>query len=140
MAYATEAALALRYGQTEIDQLADKDNDGTPDTGAVQGALDDASDEIDSYIGGRYPLPLTAPYPDRLVLVCSEIARYRLFDDKPTDEVRKRYEDCIKWLKDVRDGKADIPITVEADNGSVVSVVARDQVYTPTVMGMRKWP
>ena len=40
---------------------------------------------------------------------CCEIARYKLMDDRVTQEVESRYNQAITWLKDVANGTAVLP-------------------------------
>lgn len=69
---------------------------------AVQIALQDSSEEIDGYIGGRYSLPL-ANVPSNLNRIACDIARYRLYFEQPTEHVTKLYDDAIAFLKRVQD-------------------------------------
>lgn len=103
--YATEENLVARFGQ-EVDQL--KLMHASTST-AVEDALQDATEEINGYIGGRYALPLPN-VPSNLERMACDIARYRLYFQQPTEEVRKRYEDAISFLKLVATGKAHLQI------------------------------
>jgi len=104
MAYAVLQDLIDRYGQTEILELTDRDQSGQVDEAVAQKALDDAAAEVDGYLGGRYELPLDSP-PPVLSRLTSDIARYRLYDNLAPDEVRNRYEDAVKFLRAVSEGK-----------------------------------
>lgn len=106
--YATEANLVARFGG-EIDEL--KLMHASTST-AVQDALQDATEEINSYIGGRYSLPLPN-VPSNLERMACDIARYRLYFKRSTEEARKRYEDAVNFLKRVQDKKADLQILNE---------------------------
>ncbi|MCJ8161870.1 gp436 family protein [Acinetobacter zhairhuonensis] len=98
--YATREELTKRFGD-EIEQLESMH----PSSGtAVQDAIQDASEEIDSYLAAKYTLPLPST-PNNLKRLACDIARYRLYFQQPTEEVRKRYEDAKEFLKGVRDGK-----------------------------------
>lgn len=103
--YATEEDLVARFGQ-EIERLKLV---YTNPTNAVQEALQDATEEINGHIGGRYSLPLPN-VPSNLARMTCDIARYRLYFQKPTDEVRQRYEDAISFLKRIADNKAHLQI------------------------------
>lgn len=93
MPYATPADLDTRFGAAELLQLADRDGDGIADAGVIAGALAEADAEIDAYLAVKYPLPL-ATVPPILVRLACDIARYRLWADRASEEVRKRYEDA----------------------------------------------
>lgn len=106
--YAEETDLAGRFGVNEISNLKSMQTDSY----AVDNALQDATEEIDSYIGVRYQLPLPN-VPNNLKRIACDIARYRLYYQQPTEEVRQRYTDAIDFLKRVADGKATLAILDE---------------------------
>ncbi len=56
------------------------------------------------------PLPNV---PSNLKRMACDIARYRLYFQQPTEEVRKRYEDAISFLKRVAENKAHLQIQSE---------------------------
>lgn len=105
MPYATQQDMIDRFSSTELIQLSDRDNTADAIDAVVLGrALDDAGGEIDGYLAGRYALPL-ATTPRILTTVACDIARYRLYDDRATEQVSKRYESAIAFLKLVAEGK-----------------------------------
>ncbi len=100
MSYASLADMQDMFGDAELIQLTDRAGNGTLDTALVQVALDDASAEADSY------LPLPPDLPNRaLVRHTAAIARFLLYKDAATDEVRERYQDAIAWLRLAAAGK-----------------------------------
>ncbi len=107
--YATEQDLRMRFGQ-EIDQLIG----GLPVDSSLNEVLQDATDEINGHIGGRYSLPLPN-VPNNLTRIACDIARYRLYFQHATEEVRQRYLDAISYLKRVADNKAHLQIISETD-------------------------
>jgi len=108
--YATEADLVARFGD-EIENLKTM----LPSQSSVQDAIQDATEEINGHIGGRYPLPLPN-VPSNLKRMACDIARYRLYFQQPTEEVRQRYEDAIAFLKRVADNKAHLQIQLPETN------------------------
>lgn len=104
MSYATEVDMLARFGADELTALADRDGNGSADSGMMERALDDASAEIDVYLAGRYALPL-AHVPTVLVRIACDIARYRLWADRASDEVRRRYEDARRLLERIASGE-----------------------------------
>lgn len=106
MAYATQADILTAYGPDAL-YMADRDGDGAIDADAVTRNLETASSEIDSYIGVRYDLPL-AIVPDLVRQFAVDIALYRISStaDVMTEEIRKRYDDAIKALMRISEGKA----------------------------------
>ena len=59
MAYATKADLQQRLTDTKLVQLTDFGNTGSMDEARITEALNVASALVDSYVAGRYTLPLT---------------------------------------------------------------------------------
>jgi len=104
MPYVTQQQLVARFGEEELIQLTDRANVGAIDAAVLNQAIADAGAEIDGYLAGRYQLPL-AQVPSVIALYCGDITRYRLYDDAARDEVRKRYEDAMKFLRLVSEGK-----------------------------------
>ena len=108
--YATESDLVARFGD-EIEGLKTM----LPSQSSVTDAIQDATEEINGHIGDRYPLPLPN-VPSNLKRMACDIARYRLYFQQPTDEVRKRYEDAVAFLKRVADNKAHLQIQLPITN------------------------
>lgn len=119
MGYAVRLDLERIYGKDLIDNLADINDDGQPDMNVVEEAISGASAIIDGYVGVRYSVPIQ-PAPEVLRNFCVDIATYRMAYHKlkQTDEMRKRYEDAIKFLERVADGKAALAIDSNSDGGS----------------------
>ncbi len=99
MSYCTQQNFADRFDEQELIQLTDRaiPPAGVVDTVVIAQALADADAEIDGYLAGRYALPL-ASVPPRLTRLAADIARYYLYDNRASEEVRTRYEDAIKYL------------------------------------------
>lgn len=128
MTYATRQDLADRYGEDEVAQ-----RESALPAGATDRALADADAEIDSYLVGRYAVPVS-PVPPRLVMIAAAIARYLLLGDAATEIARKAYEDARAWLREAQAGRAQVDgatalsgaapsATVEVSNG-------RDKAFT----------
>jgi phage gp36-like protein len=109
MTYATQAQMVTRFGEQELLQLTDLSNLGQIDVAVVSVALTDADAEINSYLAGRYNLPLTQVSAELVRLAC-DIARYRLFDVRASEAVKVRYDDAIKKLRDIGKGVASLGI------------------------------
>ncbi|MEM7046989.1 MAG: DUF1320 domain-containing protein [Pseudomonadota bacterium] len=102
MTYATSKDIENAYGKGSLP-------DGGGTSAAVTAALSAATAEIDTYLAGRYDLPLATP-PPILKALCVDIALYKTSLDigSLTDERRKRYEDALALLRRLADGKADL--------------------------------
>jgi phage gp36-like protein len=103
MTYATRDDLQERFGLDELTQLTDRMGAGVPDDTLVARALADADAEIDGYLAVRYLLPVTS-VPPMLARVACDIARYRLWDDRASAEVRERYTDARRLLELIAKG------------------------------------
>lgn len=103
--YATRNDLEARFGEGELQQLEIMQTVGN----SIEEALQDASEEIDSYIAVKYVLPLPST-PSTLKRIACNIARYRLYFQQPTEEVENRYKAEIDFLKRIADGKATLNI------------------------------
>lgn len=134
MTYATATDMLTRFDADEIAQRADRvmprrvfgdlltvlasggDTSGFDPADVAQGqvamtrlqrALDDARDTVDSYISARYALPIS-PVPAILERTACDLARFYLYDDNATEQVKDRHTVAMKLLADVRDGKAQL--------------------------------
>ncbi|WP_276224881.1 gp436 family protein [Pasteurella multocida] len=132
--YATQESLIKRYTADVLLTVA-MTAQRTLDEAKVQEALEDASQTIDSYLAGRYSLPLKQ-MPAVLERHCCYIARYFLEKNRATDQARKDYEDSLRYLEKVAAGTISLGIseqgeTVESDNTAMIesagSVWARDK-------------
>lgn len=107
-----EETLLLVFTRRMIDPDAAADAIAAALDAAIARALADASAELDSYLAGRYDLPL-AITPPALVGYCVDIALYRGTDSVAVPEERRtRYEDAIRWAVKVGEGKIKLPIPV----------------------------
>ncbi len=112
MAYATQADIEAIYSPDAL-YVADRDGDGAAEAAAVTRALQSASDEIDSYIGLRYQVPLDpAALPGVIRQACVDIALYRLAlgADVLSEEHRRRYEDAVTLMRRIGKGEAMLPL------------------------------
>lgn len=96
----TRSDLNDRFGEFEIERL----EKNIKDPQAVNKAIDDAVQFVNSYIASNYRLPLPS-IPASVERACAVVARYYLYKDKPTATVRQDYDDILAWLKDVASGK-----------------------------------
>lgn len=132
MAYCTHDNLIQRFGQREINDLLDRDNDGDDDTSTLDSTIADADALIDSYVSAKYEVPLS-PVPQIIKYISCDITRFMLWDDNAPEEVRKRYDDAIARLKDIAKGMMKLPsTTVVAPNNPTggVDYYAEERVFT----------
>ena len=102
--YATPSDFIRRYRDAAVSGAQAED---------LLTALQDATEEVNSYLATRYGKPL-ATVPGKVVRVTCDIANYLLASDAAlmTEERRLRYEDAVAWLKGCADGKPDLAALV----------------------------
>jgi phage gp36-like protein len=105
VAYAGTQDLVDRFGAEELAARTDREGGATIEADVVARALEDASAEIDLYLAARYAVPVT-PTPPQLAQLCCDIARYRLWQPAPPEGVRLAYQDAVRALRDLADGRA----------------------------------
>jgi phage gp36-like protein len=125
--YCTMARLIELFGEVEMLELSNLHDPAATvvDAVRIQAAIMWASEEINSYIGFRYALPLTT-IPYVLESKAADMARYQLDSLQPREDVRQRYEDALRWLKLVGDGKASLGVGLDAATGTVVEIANND--------------
>lgn len=130
--YATLDDMRLRFGERELIELSDPEAQATLNEAAVTAALTDAADLIDSYVAGRYRVPLM-PVPAPVRRWCADIARFYLDTLRSNETIRKAYEDALAGLKDVARGmvvfQAEGAVTPESGSVQVADGGAR-RVFT----------
>jgi len=133
--YCPLQGLIDRFGETELLKLTDMNRTGLIDTVRVERTLDDAGQEINTYLAARYDTPID-PAPDILARLCADIARYRLYENRVTEDVRNRYRDAVAMLRDLASGKATLPSATDEPAAPVAGMdvtVTRsrtDRVFT----------
>ena len=101
MPLATRADMVAAFGEEELIQLTDRAGAGAIDDTVLDAALAAASDEALGWLP-RDPL---RPSPALVRHVCA-IARFLLYKDAATEEVRMRYEHAMAWLRAASRGRA----------------------------------
>ena len=104
MALADKQAMIERFGERELAMLTDHENGVAIDDSVLNLALNDASDEAQSYLRGAGIIIVNPP--KALVLKVCDIARYYLYENAVTEIVRERYQQAILWLKAVQKNPA----------------------------------
>lgn len=136
MAYATVEDMIARFGELEVIQLTDRNQDGLIDEDVAAVALADATAEIDAYLG-RFKRPFT-DVPPILKRLCCDIARYRLTAANGvliTDEIRNRYKiDVLDLLRAMAKGEVQLGVDdsgqeVAAGEDGIVFVNGKNKVF-----------
>ncbi len=144
MPYATVEDFILEFGNQEAIELSHLDDPEQVglDRAVLQRALDNATAEIDGYLGGAgYTLPLTST-PVLLRLKCCAIARYHLDRVRDREQVRLRYEDALNWFRDLVAGKVDLGLdgsgqAIADSPTDLASWYTSDRVFT--MSNLRDW-
>jgi len=118
MNYATTLEFIGAFENRETVELTNMENPSatTVNTDRLIQAIGDASAEIDSYLW-RYTLPLVVVV-DWMRPCALDIARYRLYQNSVSEDIRNRYVDWIKKLEMVAKGTLKLP------NAALVTDVA----------------
>jgi phage gp36-like protein len=111
--YATLEDLVTRFDIDELVQLTNSSGSGVINNEVAIAALEDASNIIDGYLGGRYTLPLSN-VPKLLTKFCCDMARFNLYDNSVSDVVEKNNKAAIDFLKAV--GKGDVRLGLSDTN------------------------
>jgi len=114
VSYAQAQDIIDRYAHRDLVQLTNEDPSATVvNRDALVRALEDASAEIDSYLEGRFRLPLADP-PAVLERLAIEVAMYRLQALRPLHDLkdaRQRYDDAIAMLVRVAKGEISLGLS-----------------------------
>lgn len=124
--YATPEELISLFGEREIALLSTHADNGELDREQIEKAIEYAQSEVDSYLAGRYAVPLASPVPSVVMMVVGDIVRYRLTSGDVTekDPITERYKLALKWLQNVANGMVDLPCKGSGDEGGRVFVDA----------------
>ena len=138
MSYATLAQLTDRYGAAMLIGLTDR---ATPPTGAVESAvvdraLADTDAVIDSYLAGRYALPL-AEVPGLIADLAQAIAVWKLHTYAPDPKIKDDYDQALRSLREIATGAVRIPVAglePATTGGTGVRVTDRERPFTEAAM------
>lgn len=132
MSYCTLDDLLDRYGEDELYIAFDRVGDGVLDQAAIDRALVDADEEINTYLATCYNLPL-ATVPPVLTRLAAQIAMYHgSIGPAMTDEKRRRYDDAIAALKTISKGGGGLglPTADEPPSREQLTVTSSAKVFT----------
>lgn len=144
MAYATPADATARYGADYVITSCDRDGDGLLDTATFTQALEDASDWIDSYLIGRYDLPLVNA-PRRLIKICIDIAIFEMSPDAGTMTTLKadRFKAAQEYLTQVAKGELRLARDGQKSTGANLpgsaTIITRKTQKAERVSGSRRY-
>jgi phage gp36-like protein len=118
MAYCSEDDLLKMIPQAELADLTVESGE-VPDSLIIVDAISKAEAEIDSYLGVRYTVPLSAP-PAQVKALAVDLAIYHLYSRRSiVPPVRlQKYESAVAFLKQVAAGQA----VIVGPNGELPTV------------------
>lgn len=122
MSYCSSSDLDKRWGTRLMLQLLDRDRDGSADSGVLTAAQEECDGIIDSYLRAVASVPLTT-VPNVVRSRAEEITVYLLWVAAPPDDVQRRYDQAIAWLRDVHAGRADLGLD-DAQTGGLIATVS----------------
>ncbi len=132
MSYAVLSDLQKLLSDMVLLDLTDDEDSGTIDSVIVDNALETADVEINAYLAERYSVPLD-PVPEILNKMASDLAVFNLYARRegPPDHWQARYNNWIKMLVKIRDGKLGLGVAdPEAGTSDTAQVVSKDRVFT----------
>lgn len=134
MTYCTQDQLTDRYGERALIALTDRAETATGaiDADVVARALADTDAQIDGYLAGRYALPL-ATTPVLVADIAQVIAFWKLHVYDPDPKVRKDYDDALKMLRDIADGRVRLAVAgvePEVSGSDGVQITDRERPLT----------
>jgi phage gp36-like protein len=139
MAYCEQADLAKLVTWEELAKLTAEAGDDI-DAAVMSEAIAQADAEIDSYLAVRYALPLDS-VPARVKALSASLSLYHLYARRGVAEGvwRQKYEDAVKFLRDVGAGRAEIiGATGAAPTGAesaVVELSSNEPAFTRSYLG-----
>ncbi len=132
----TRDELESRFGAAEVAELlADH---AEPDK-ALARAAEDADALIFGYVGAAYQLPLLEPLPALVLALQADITRFKLWDDKPSKEVRQRYDEALALLKDISKGALKLPaapnVQPQTEYQGTIATTQRTRTFDDHTLG-----
>lgn len=132
--YATVQQMTDRFGAAILVALTDRSvvATGAIDSAVVTKALTDASEVIDGFLSAKYLLPLSST-PGVIADLCQSIAIYKLHLAEPDPKITRDYQDAMRQLRDIADGRMRVPVAgldPATTSGSGVQIVDRDRPFT----------
>ena len=130
MGYLTTQEYLDLYGEVETIRITDETKSGNVDLTKLGDAIDAASALSDSYLGARYPVPLSVPYPEIVKSIVAPLARELLNRNRPPQAVTDQANLARSQLKDLSAGRAVITVAAGAtpieENATAVAATAGD--------------
>jgi len=128
--------LVAKIDESTLIQLSDDNNEGYVDQTVIDVAISSACAEIDGYLATRYPVPVTTAVP--VLKPCAvDLTVYNMYSRKsagPPEHIIGKYDNWIKFLSKIAEGKIDLIPEAETVSGGTSQVDAGDRVFTRSTM------
>ena len=112
MAYSSYEDLIRTSSENDVIELTDDNCDGSADTDVVTEAISKADALIDSYVSGRYRVPLS-PVPTVIGDISAQLAIHFLWERRHRQNMPQSlmeiYKNLIARLKQIHEGVIDLP-------------------------------
>ena len=119
MPYSTDNDIVDRLGEERVRRLTDDANAGSIDSTRLARVREEATQIVDTYIRGRYDLPLPTPAPQLLVQIETDVLAHRLYRRRANvdipDSVQSGYDEAMDMLKALSSGRIKLGIDTEGD-------------------------
>jgi len=132
MAYCLLEDIREVISDKELIQLTDDALTGAIVESRVAQGIASADAEIDSYCAARYTVPFS-PVPAVIKKCSVDIAVYNLHArrTKTIPEARQvRYDNAVRILRDIAEGKASIDVDVAPETGGVSYTAPDEKTFT----------
>lgn len=140
MAYLTPNDLTNFFPERELIELSNLDDAtaATIDAVRIENAIARASEEVDSYLGLRYKLPLEGEIPPVLQSKVADVVRYYLDIYRTREDVVERYKDAIAWLGKLSKGQVTLGIDsndAPVDQARQIGITSNPAIFTMDTLG-----
>lgn len=112
MAYCSLNDLYQICPETDIIQLTDDESLGEVVTSIVEDCIEYADTLINSYLSGKYTVPLST-VPDLVKQLSIDLSVFRLYSRRLSlqmpEGLTARYNEAIRLLRDIQAGRMDLP-------------------------------
>lgn len=132
MAYTTQEKIENKAPRGFLDRVL-KNVIGKTKEELIADMIEEAEDEINGALVGKYAVPIAADLPPGYIeQKATRIAIYRGAShlSAETDEflkARRDYEDCLSWLKRVQDGKVTLDLPKPTSDSSTEDMTLTDR-------------
>ncbi len=133
MAYCSPSDLLNMISSEELTELT-ADSGDMPNELVVEEAIARADAEIDTYLGGRYSVPVT-PVPPRLKALSVDMAIYHLYSRRSVIPAvrREKYEAARAFLEAVAAGRLGLE-GAGGGTGEVGELKSETRVFSRTTL------